>query len=503
MISCRYSSENAKLIILDLFSGINNLVAALIWRVEFMKSLIMFVLFLQFTLLLFALPGEITVSGNAIRFPGEKVANEFIDSNGDLALKLIITTEIKANLTFETESGILETDHPAEGRWDVYTSAKDQRIWIEANGFNRSEIAFQEIGIKNPASGDVYIFSIEGEPDQNMVNCILATIPQNVKVFIDGEFMGNTHHGLLSFMLQKGSHKLTLSAEDYMTMEKDLDFVDNLTKLNYVLAPEEDSRQEVFVNQYDDRTRGYAELDISDLGLEMVYVKGGTYRMGVSDSKDYFLRAHEVELNDYYIGKYEVTQKQYRLVMKDNPSYFLSDGQNRPVETVSWYEAVEFCNRLSESEGLERCYLINGKDVSWNENANGYRLPTEAEWEYAAKGGHKRTDTKYPGTDRVKNCAWFAGNSISESKNVGEKDSNELGLCDMGGNVWEWCYDWYSIYPKTKETNPKGANLSKYRVSRGGSWYSSPWNCSCTNRDCDIPEKQSSNLGFRVVRNSN
>jgi formylglycine-generating enzyme required for sulfatase activity len=156
------------------------------------------------------------------------------------------------------------------------------------------------------------------------------------------------------------------------------------------------------------------------------------------------------------MGKYEVTQAEYQSVMGNNPSNF--KGDNLPVKRVSWLEAVEYCNRLSLKEGLTPCYRGSVNDISCNWNADGYRLPTGAEWEYAAKEGNQGYLTyEYAGSNTVDAVGWYDGNSGGRTHPVGGKAPNSLGLYDMRGNVWEWCWDWYGVYTAGAQTDSRGA----------------------------------------------
>lgn len=231
----------------------------------------------------------------------------------------------------------------------------------------------------------------------------------------------------------------------------------------------------------------------------MVFVQGGRFSMGtnIENHSD-----HDVTLSDFYISKYEITQKEYESVMGKHRSYF--KGGNNPVERVDWYNAVKFCNELSVSQGLTPCYSGSGSVMTCDFTANGYRLPTEAEWEYAAKGGIHHTDNyKYSGTsDNLEEYAWYSVNSDRKSHPVGEKSANQLGLYDMSGNVWEWCWDLYDsdYYDSSPADNPKGSDKGQDRVVRGGGSFDYSDECRNDFRYPKHPNRGLYCLGFRVVR---
>lgn len=195
---------------------------------------------------------------------------------------------------------------------------------------------------------------------------------------------------------------------------------------------------------------------------------------------------------DFYISKYLVTQKEWKEIMGNNPSYFT--GDNLPVEQVSWYDVIEYCNKRSEKEGLEKVYTYRKtkdnknklEDVKMNEKAIGYRLPTSKEWEYAARGGNKSKGYKYSGSDNIDEVAWYDGNSGHKTHKVGTKKPNELDIYDMSGNVCEWCLDIYN---------------SSYRFIRGGSWYDYSDYCRVSYWVFDYPDSRYDVIGFRICRN--
>ena len=231
----------------------------------------------------------------------------------------------------------------------------------------------------------------------------------------------------------------------------------------------------------------------------MVFVQGGTFQMG-SNENDNEKPIHSVTVNDFYIGKYEVTQKEWKEIMGNNPSNW--KGDNLPVEKVNWYDAVKFCNKKSDKEGLSRCYSGIRTNIKCNFNTNGYRLPTEAEWEYAARGGNKSKGYKYFGSSTLGDVAWYSSNSGRKTHSIGGKAANNIGIYDMGGNVLEWCNDGYSkfYYKHSPKNNPQGASSSSYRVMRGGSWYNSVYRCRVAFRYYNHPDGRYSKYGFRLAR---
>ena len=184
------------------------------------------------------------------------------------------------------------------------------------------------------------------------------------------------------------------------------------------------------------------------------------------------------------------------------------------IESINWYEAIDFCNKLSEIKGLKAYYSIdkNAKDpnnknsehdklrylVTINKNANGFRLPTEAEWEFAARGGTLSKGYKYAGSDNIDEVAWYEKNS-RKTQPVGQLKQNELGIYDMSGNVWEWCHDWYADYGAEDVNNPQGAETGSLRVYRGGSCFDRAGRCGVANRSCNVADQRISRLSFRIA----
>ena len=200
-----------------------------------------------------------------------------------------------------------------------------------------------------------------------------------------------------------------------------------------------------------------------------------------TDAMDFEKPVHNVKLSGFYIGKFEVTQALWTAVMEDNPSEY-QDDENFPVETVSWREATKFIEKLN---------LLTGKK---------FRLPSEAEWEFAARGGVKTQNFKFSGSNTAQESALCAEDWFSGSPAVcGSKKANELGIYDMSGNVAEWCQDWYGNYTAGFQTNPKGPNFGIGRVIRGGGWNDKETACRVTARVVEGPEYTKFNLGFRIA----
>jgi formylglycine-generating enzyme required for sulfatase activity len=228
-------------------------------------------------------------------------------------------------------------------------------------------------------------------------------------------------------------------------------------------------------------TAPIGKTEVNGAAIEMVAIPGGSFEMGdtFGEGGGEEKPVHTVTLKAFLIGKTEVTQKQWVAVMGSNPSSF--KGDDLPVEQVSWEDCQQFIAKLNQMTGKR------------------FRLPTEAEWEYAARSGGKRE--KYPGSDSPDQVAWFGSNSGSRTNPVGTKAANGLGIYDMAGNVWEWCSDWYGgdYYGKSPADNPQGPAGGNFRVDRGGSWFGIPVNTRCSYRIYLPPDTRSRFRGFRLA----
>ena len=218
--------------------------------------------------------------------------------------------------------------------------------------------------------------------------------------------------------------------------------------------------------------------------FNMVKIKGGTFRMGATSEQSNYDNdekpVHSVTLSDYYMGETEVTQELWEAVMGSNPSRFMGDNQ-RPVERVSWDDCQEFIKKLNQLTGKE------------------FRLPTEAEWEYAARGGKYSRGYRYSGSNNSDEVAWYDSNSGSKTHPVKTKKDNELGLYDMSGNVWEWCNDWWGCYQSNSQTNPTGPSEGESRVLRGGGWCYFDMGVRVSRRDYLTPGYRHIIIGLRLA----
>lgn len=305
-------------------------------------------------------------------------------------------------------------------------------------------------------------------------------------LYIDGNNYG-TPSGTRT--LKTGDHAVRLAAEGYE------DYQTTITVSGSSRSYSFEMKKKAPVTSFT-RFGNNRIFTVKDITFTMVYVDGGTFTMGAtreqwSDAESDENPSHSVTLSSYYIGETEVTQALWQAVMGSLPSdissYYSSypydlKGSQRPVCYVSWEDCQRFISRLNSLTGQH------------------FHLPTEAQWEYAARGGSKSWGYKYSGSNDVGNVAWYTENTNDNgSHNVKTKSPNELGLYDMSGNLWEWCQDWYGSYSSGSQTNPTGASSGSDRVCRGGSWFRYAWCCRVSNRDDYAPSVRSHDLGLRLA----
>lgn len=337
-------------------------------------------------------------------------------------------------------------------------------------------------------------------------NVEINTEPQGANVFIDNRYYGTSP--LIINQIIIGTHEMTIEKSGYKPLETTI-FLEECNNLviNEVLSVGMANRT----------------FTVNGISFEMVAVEGGTFMMGTQNTNYKGVNygrggdespAHQVTLSDYYIGKFEVTQDLWVAVMGKNPKNMI--GDNYPLYGFTWYEALYFCNELSEKCGRTPYYIFEEKIVKRKEkvievvidsSSNGFRLPTEAEWEYAARGGNKSRGYVYSGSNKIEDVASFikviefswGGLGKDDYKMVGTKKPNELGIYDMSGNVPEWCYDRYGKYSSEGQINPIGANEGDKRVVRGGGYIT---NYDVYKRSCSNPNEITIKIAKRVYVHS-
>ena len=382
-------------------------------------------------------------------------------------------------------------------------------------------VTFGDYGIEKLQSNRTYVLTLAkpsgASETQQMQTLTIKYSPITASVLVDNKFIKGSN-GVAKTSLPIGPHSFVVACDGYeseegmvklkasapsnlqITLSKE---VASMNQTSKTAIPQQTQTQQPIaqpqsvsttaslstsstsLNAVGSSTSGSViTIPVKDgVNIEMVKVEAGSFNMGATpemenpneDEKP----VHRVTLtNNYYIGKYEVTQALWKIVMGSNPSN--SKGDNLPVEKVSWNDCQKFISKLNK---------LTGKS---------FRLPTEAEWEYAARGGNKSRGYQYSGSNTIGDVAWYDGNSGSKTHAVGTKQPNELGAFDMTGNVWEWCQDWFNRYSSSPQTNPIGAVSGSCRVYRGGSCcYSGYCRCSC--RFDGTPDFRNGDLGLRLV----
>lgn len=306
-------------------------------------------------------------------------------------------------------------------------------------------------------------------------------------------FHSQTHHTVIKKMEFEKNHLLNQSNIDSLqgalqSYQKNILAIQN--ELNTCQENLESEKQRCALMELDcEKIKFQIDSMLNDEKIksfepELVFVNGGTFQMGFNFSNVIEKPVHSVTLSSFNIGKYEVTQGQWTAVMGSNPSNF-SGCENCPVESVSWNDVQEYIKKLNTKTG------------------KSYRLPTEAEWEFAARGGEFSKGYSYSGSSDLRDVAWTSINMGNKTNFVGTLKANEIGIYDMTGNVWEWCSDWYGDYNNSNATNPTGPSSGQFRVHRGGSWLGNTVYGLSTARDRAILNGRYNNGGFRLVLPAN
>ena len=436
-----------------------------------------------------------TLPGASIKVNGEaKGVGSFTDNlmEGLYDIEVTLASHRPATKQIEVVAGVPQsielTPTPIYGSLDVESKPMKANITINGKNYGYTPITIKDLLI---GEYDV-VLSKEGcatvtehvTISENSTAAINATLPSGRSVtiatdksgdeiFVDGVRVGVSP---CTTELTFGSHEISAQRDTKRT-SKSVSITQGegavAVRLGFGIEPN-------WSSSVTKKQRAVLEKLLEN----MVFVEGGTFTMGATseqggDAESDEKPAHQVTLSNFFIGKYEVTQAEWQAVMGSNPSYF--KGSNKPVERVSWNDCQEFIKKLNSLTGLN------------------FILPTEAQWEYAARGGNRSKGYKYSGSNNVDDVAWHDDNSGSSTHEVGTKMPNELGLYDMSGNVWEWCSDRWGSYRNRSQTNHTASSTGSSRVLRGSSWYYYAWNCRVSRRISRSPDNGSSYHGLRLA----
>jgi formylglycine-generating enzyme required for sulfatase activity len=394
------------------------------------------------------------------------------------------TTTLSANLlpnfahvTLTTNSGaeiLLDGTSMGRGSWsgtiELGEHSVETRQTSHRSAYTTININAQSAGRSIALNNPVPIYG----------SLLVDGSPVDASVYVDGRKVGNAPTVVNKLLV--GSHQVRIEKEGYAKQEKPVQITEGQEAVMEYTLTKEDVKKSVVATT--PQGTAIETFTVNGVSFNMIKVQGGTFTMGAtseqgseadSDEKP----THQVTLSDYMIGETEVTQELWQAVKGSNPSDF--SGTNLPVERVSWNDCHTFITKLNE---------LTGKT---------FRLPTEAEWEYAARGGNKSKGYKYAGSNTLSDVAWYTDNSGSKTHTVKLKQANELGLYDMSGNVWEWCQDWYGSYSSAAQTNPTGPTSGSDRVLRGGSWNYNARRCRVSYRNYNTPTITIYYLGLRLA----
>lgn len=395
------------------------------------------------------------------------------------------------------EGGIMGNVENKTGEYWVYMPQGNRQLKVKHANYAPVMVTFADYGVEKLESNRTYELIITASGGTQVAQKQRLTIrysPSSATVLVDNKMVKGTN-GVASTTLPVGQHSYIVFCDGYDSEEGMVKLkASTPSNLQITLSKEATAIQQSTVSQPTVAQQPVVQAPIANrdnisipvkdgISVDMVRVEAGTFTMGATaemkDPDDWEKPTHRVTLtNDYYIGKYEVTQVLWQAVMGNNPSKF--KGDNLPVEQVSWEDCQKFLSKLNR---------ITGKT---------FRLPTEAEWEYATRGGNKSRGYQYSGSNNLSDVAWIRDNSGKKTHAVGTKQPNELGIYDMSGNVWEWCQDWYGEYSSSSQINPTGANDGFRRVYRGGSWNNEVWGCRSSCR-YDYTPGLCGYLGLRLV----
>ena len=396
------------------------------------------------------------------------------------------------------EGSIMGNVENKTGEYWVYMPQGNRMLKVKHTNYAPVMVNFADYGVEKVESNRTYelvVTASGGMQSEQQQKLTIRYTPSSATVLVDNKMVKGMN-GVAQTTLPVGQHSYIVFCDGYDSEEGTVKLkASTPSNLQITLSKDATATQQSTVSQPIVAQQPVAQTPITNgdiisipvkdgISIEMVRVEAGTFTMGATpvmkDPWDDEKPTHQVTLtNDYYIGKYEVTQALWKAVMGKNPSKF--KGDNLPVEQVNWKDCQEFLSKLNNTTGKK------------------FRLPTEAEWEYAARGGKKSRGYQYSGSNNISDVAWYEDNSGSKTHTVGSKQANELGIYDMSGNVWEWCHDWKGSYSSSSQVNPTGANSGSYRVGRGGSWRHAARGCRSSYRNNSTPDNRNDSLGLRLI----
>ena len=427
---------------------------------------------------LFLTPGSHTYRVEAEGYDEQSGRIQMANDRIDLAVRLrSVMATLRVHCATSGASIYIDDEYKGDGRWEGKLTPRTYLIEARKSGYRSLR---QTVSLSKQQNLDLPLSELQ--PIYGSLRVDYE--PENAEVYIDGKLLGRTPNVFRNLLV--GTHTLKISKEGYIARTERVTISENqpsvvsgkLERLSNSgsISSSSSGGQTGF-------TKDKEEFEVNGVKLTMIRVEGGTFRMGATEEmenpRDVEKPVHEVTLSTYYLGETEVTQALWRAVMGRNPSYF--KGDNHPVESVSWKDCQQFITKLNQLTG------------------HTFSLPTEAQWEYAARGGNKSRHTQYSGSKNIGDVAWYSSNSGYETHPVGEKLPNELGLYDMSGNVWEWCSDCWGSYSSGSQRDPAGPNSGDGRVRRGGGWLSGPRNCRSSNRNGYEPSYRNFDLGLRLA----
>ena len=395
------------------------------------------------------------------------------------------------------------------GEYWVYMPKGVSMLQVLHKNYTPLMINFYDYGIGKVESGETYVLTLKKPntiAERQTQKLRIKYSPTTASVLVDNKFVKGTN-GIAETTLTVGQHSYIVACDEYeseegtvklkasapsnlqITLSKDNTVFSQVAPSEAVIETPSSIANTMLPNSVSSTNIATKPntLTVSlkkGVVIELIKVEAGNFTIGATSANekpdDNEKPAHEVTFSqNYYIGKYEVTQEVWKAVMGNNPSKF--KGNLLPVEMVSWKDCQKFISKLNRITGLH------------------FRLPSEAEWEYAARGGKKSNGYLYSGSNNLDEVAWYNENSGKRTHNVGTKKANELGIYDMSGNVMEWCQDWFGFYTVSSRKDPTGPNTGTLRINRGGCWYSYPWYCRSLSRNKISPDDSYFNLGFRLA----